>query len=171
MNHMKLNISKELAISAGVGVLIGILVLSYASNNNFNRLGTIESSSPVYDLAQKILSARNSDAIDNKGLANSLASKVMAAYKALGNDDSDTAIAALQDFVSHANDQSGKHITIEVASELITEAEAVIDALEDITPVECDPMCIRDLCGDFPAEFKPQCEIDACSPGGDCYPQ
>ena len=167
---MKQSISKELAISAGVGVLIGILVLSYASNNNFNRLGTIESDSPVYDLAQKILSARNSDAIDNKGLANSLASKVMAAYKALRNDDSDTAIAALHDLISHAKDQSGKHITVEVASELITEAEAVIDALEDITPVECDPMCISELCGELPPQLKPQCEIDACSPGGACYP-
>lgn len=167
---MKLNISKELAVSAGVGVLIGILVLSYASNNNFNRLGTIESDSQVYDLAQKIISARDSGAIDNKGVANSLASKVMAAYKALGNDDSDTAIAALNDLIAHANDQSGNHITIDAANELITEAESVISAIDGAVPIECDPMCILELCKDLPPELKTQCEIDACSPGGACYP-
>ncbi|MCK5333851.1 MAG: hypothetical protein KAJ24_05020, partial [Candidatus Aenigmarchaeota archaeon] len=100
----------------------------------------------------------------------SLASKVMAAYKALGNDDTDTAIAALNDLISHARDQSGNHITVEAANNLIAEAEAVISAIGTITPVDCDPMCIYELCGDLPPHLIAQCEIDACSSGGACYP-
>ena len=162
-------ISKELLISAGIGVIIGILVLSYASNNNFTKLEKTVLNDELHDelsvLANKILTTTE---ITNKGILNSLASKVMAANKALDKEDTETAIQSLEDLISPVTDQRGKKIPSGEADVLI--GLAVDAIIELIGLIECDPMCIDEACVNEPPELRPQCAIDACSPGGACYP-
>ncbi len=164
---MKSNLNKKLAISAGIGVLIGILVLSYANNNNFTKLGNAEVHEDLSLLANEILTTNE---ISNKGVLNSLASKIMAANRALDKEDTETAIQKLNELIAQVTDQTGKHIPAEEASVLIGFAEGAINNIDDANTIVCDPMCIYELCKDMPPELKAQCEIDACSPGGACYP-
>lgn len=133
---MKLNLSKELAISAGIGVIIGILVLSYAANNNLNKIRDLDSGSPVYDLAQEIISAYDNEIVTNKGIANSLASKVMAANKAIDKGDTETAVQKLNELIAQVTDQTGNHIPEGEAGVLIGLAEGVIADLSGVTTPE-----------------------------------
>ena len=133
-------ISKELVISAGVGVIIGILVLSYASNNNFDKLEKADVHSELSELADRILTTEE---ISNKGILNSLASKVMAANKALDAGDTETAVQSLEDLISQVTDQRGKKIPSGEADLLIDLAEAAIENIQP-TAESCDGVVMDD---------------------------
>lgn len=147
---MKVNMNKDLAFAAAVGVVIGLLALSYASSNNLNRLGSVPPDSPLYGLAQEIPLAASSGAITSKGVANSLASKVVEAQKSLnenenGDDDDenevgddeedeteiDDAIEELDDLINEVNAQRGKKIAPAEADALIEAANAAIERIRD----------------------------------------
>jgi hypothetical protein len=67
-----------------------------------------------------------------QGIENSLDSKLDAAYKALDdlNENNDVAaINAIQAFINAVDAQRGNKISNEQADELITAAQAIIDAL------------------------------------------
>lgn len=152
---MKLNISKELALAAGMGVVLGLLALSYASNNNFGKLANIPADSPLYALAQEIQGSYPS-IITNKGIANSLASKVMEAQEALSENDKEDAIEELNDLIKEVNaqtkkedsreredkrekDKGGKKIPPAEAATLTTLAQAAITQIQN--PVPPAPVC------------------------------
>ncbi|MCK5233293.1 MAG: hypothetical protein KAJ91_00595 [Candidatus Aenigmarchaeota archaeon] len=156
---MKRNISKELAISAGIGVLIGILVLSYANNNNFTKLGKADVHGELSALANEILNPTASE-ISNKGILNSLASKVLAANRALDIEDAETAVQKLNELIAQVTDQT-KHIPANEASILIELAESAIYEITGVMPPETlvctnsdgqtftlDRTCVESLCRD-----------------------
>jgi hypothetical protein len=63
------------------------------------------------------------------GIENSFVVKLDAALSALAAEDTDAAIAGLQDFINHAQAQSGKKLTVGQAQALIEAAEAIIAQL------------------------------------------
>ena len=156
-------ISKELLISAGIGVIIGLLVLSYASNNNLSKIESI-TDGPLALLAGEIISAYPDNGITNKGIANSLASKVMAANKALDKEDTETAIQKLNELITQINDRNVKHITDDEAGVLIGLAEEVIDMLSSVSTQECEYMlheeCVEGACRD---PLSVEC-LNICNP-------
>ena len=63
------------------------------------------------------------------GIETSFTKKLEHALAALEAGDTATACSELQDFINHANAQSGKKLTVEQAGRIIAEAEAVRAAL------------------------------------------
>lgn len=139
----KLILENKLAFGAGLAVVVLLVAVSYASNNNLNKLSAINSSSPLYALAQEISSAYP-NIITNKGIANSLASKVMEAQKALNENDKEDAVDELNDLINEVNaqtqrtDKKGKQITAEEVAKLTSLANAAIAQIQNPAPA-CPP--------------------------------
>ena len=67
--------------------------------------------------------------IDNKGIANSLLKKLVAAQAAVDRSQDDVAINNLDAFINAVEAQSGKHIAADHAAHMIHHAQMLIDAL------------------------------------------
>lgn len=140
----KVILQNKLAFAAGLAVVVLLVAVSYA--DNLSKLGNVPASSPLSALAVEISSAYSNNIITNKGIANSLASKVMDAQKALDAQNKDAAVAKLNDIIREVNAQTkkeekkGKQITAEEATKLISLAQAAIDQIKNPTPPPA-PVC------------------------------
>jgi hypothetical protein len=67
--------------------------------------------------------------IDNAGIANALTAKLTAEQGAIGGGNTKTAINILSAFTDQVRAQSGKHITADCATVLMTDARSLIDSL------------------------------------------
>jgi hypothetical protein len=65
-----------------------------------------------------------------KGLENSLVSKLEAALASLNRGNKKAAINQLQAFINEVNAQRGKKITEQQATELIADAQQIINSLQ-----------------------------------------
>jgi len=107
---------------------------SFSSSSGLvNKLNTIVEKSELSVLADELLTATD-DEIRNEEIRNSFASKVMTAYSALSEDDSEIALAVLQDLILQIEDQRGKEISSGEADILI---ELVENAKESIDGSSC----------------------------------
>lgn len=138
----KIILENKLAFGAGLAIVVLLVAVSYA--DNLSKLANVPASSPLSALAQEISSAYSNNIITNKGVANSLASKVMDAQKALDAQDKNAAVAKLNDLIKEVNaqtkkeDKKGKQITAEEAVILISKANAAIISIQNPAPT-CPP--------------------------------
>jgi outer membrane murein-binding lipoprotein Lpp len=88
---------------------------------------TVTVSSPaIADVVSQLLLA---GCIDNAGIANALTAKLTAEQGAISSGSTKTAINILSAFTDQARAQSGKHITADCATVLMTDARSLIDSL------------------------------------------
>jgi hypothetical protein len=88
---------------------------------------TVTVSSPA--IADIVGQLQLSGCIDNAGIANALTAKLTAEQGAIGGGSTKTAINILSAFTDQVRAQSGKHITADCATVLMTDARSLIDSL------------------------------------------
>jgi hypothetical protein len=84
---------------------------------------------PFVDAIDDLIAMVNSLNLRNSGLATSLTQKLNNAKASLQQGDYQTALDLLSDFINQVEAQRGKAITEEDADALISQAEAIIDAI------------------------------------------
>jgi hypothetical protein len=88
---------------------------------------TVTVSSPA--IADVVGQLQLAGCIDNAGIANALTAKLTAEQGAIGGGNTKTAINILSAFTDQVRAQSGKHITADCATVLMTDARSLIDGL------------------------------------------
>lgn len=134
---MKMTSEEKSSFAVGLVIALLVIAVSYATSNNLGKLQErVPVDSPLYSLAQDI-SVAYPAIITNKGIANSLASKVLSAQTALNSGRTTDAVSALQDLMNELRAQSGKNIKTTFASKLTDSTSHAIAQI--ITPVPaCD---------------------------------
>jgi hypothetical protein len=88
---------------------------------------TVTVSSPA--IADIVGQLQLAGCIDNAGIANALTAKLTAEQGAIGGGNTKTAINILSAFTNQVRAQTGKHITADCATVLMTDARSLIDGL------------------------------------------
>ncbi|HEX2916369.1 MAG TPA: hypothetical protein VH186_36745 [Chloroflexia bacterium] len=88
-----------------------------------------EHQTTIASLQECVMHAYQMGHIDNKGIANSLNSKLAAAQAALDRGQTEVARNLLNAFINQVQAQAGKHIVAEHAQHLIMHAQLVLGAL------------------------------------------
>jgi hypothetical protein len=88
---------------------------------------TVTVSSPA--IADIVGQLQLAGCIDNAGIANALTAKLTAEQGAIGGGSTKTAINILSAFTDQVRAQTGKHITADCATVLMTDARSLIDGL------------------------------------------
>jgi len=95
--------------------------------------GPTTQTNSVDDLKDIIKDAINEGSFKNKGIAQSLVAKLEACQRKIDEGQYKTAMNILNAFKNHVQAQSGKHIPEDLAEELLTQADILIDALNGAT--------------------------------------